>query len=178
MSDDPAPVQKRRFREARLAERGDYDADRGDYDADRGDYDADRGDYDADRGDYDADRGDYDADRGGALGAGGSASARGNRVAADIFRRAVGLGGHLVVAFVAPIGASSPTSRPRFRRRASSAGTEAAAARAHVAELREQIRQARTKIHQQRPLGSSDARINTQTSASAYEPPVPKKVQP
>jgi hypothetical protein len=173
MSDDRVRAQKRIFREARLAERGDYDADRGDYDADRGDYDADRGDYDADRGDYDADRGDYDADRGGAFGVGGRAGARGNRVAVDIFNRAVGLGGHLVVAFVAPIGASSPMSRSRVRPRASSVETEAAAARAHVAELIEQRKKARPITRPQQPPGSSDIRVNTQTSA--YGQPIPKK---
>jgi len=125
--------QQRRFARAREAERGDYDADRGDYDADRGDYDADRGDYDADRGDYDADRG---GGRGGAPG-----GAQANRVAADIFQRASGLGGHLIVAFVAPVGASA-ASRPRARRRRSSSQAEAAAASAQVAALMDQIRQA------------------------------------
>jgi hypothetical protein len=163
MSDDLVRAQKRRFREARLAERGDYDVD-------RGDYDVDRGDYDVDRGDYDVDRGDYDVDRGGALGR-GAAGACG--VAADIFRRAAGLGGHLIVAVVAPIGASSPTLRRRSSPRTSSAAAEAAAANAHVAELIEQRKQARTKIRQQQPPRSGDARATTQPSA--YGQPIPKK---
>ena len=161
--------QQREFSRIRQAERGDYDADRGDYDADRGDYDADRGDYDADRGDYDADRGDYDADRGAALGLGRSGGAGDtNQALADIFRKAAGLGGHLVVAFVAPIGASSPMSRRRFRRRASSSVSEAAAARAHVAELAAQLMQTRVKAHQQGPVTakpSNDDHVATQTSA-------------
>src|SRR4030095_17065383 len=102
--------QRLRFAQKRIEERGDYsDVARGDYsDVDRGDYsDVDRGDYsDVDRGDY------SDVDRGGlGLGAGMAQS----QAAADILRRAVGLGGHLVVAFVSPVGAS-PVSRRRFRR--------------------------------------------------------------
>ena len=112
MSDETARrEQQQMFAKARQAERGDYDPDRGDYDPDRGDYDPDRGDYDPDRGDYDPDRGDYDPDRGGGLGI-GSASARASRVATDIFRRAASIGGHLIVAFVAPVGAAA-TSRAR-----------------------------------------------------------------
>lgn len=152
---------------AREAERGDYDADRGDYDADRGDYDADRGDYDADRGDYDADRGDYDADRGG-LGV-GAPGAHASRVASDIFRRAASIGGHLIVAFVAPIN-SSTASRRRSRTRASSSEAEAAAAGAQVAALMEQIRQSRIKAGKQAaasPASSNVNLYNTQTSASA-----------
>jgi len=129
----PDDVTRRReqqleFARRRIAERGDYsDPNRGDYsDPDRGDYsDPDRGDYsDPDRGDY------SDPDRGGfGQGAGMAQS----RAAADILRRAVGLGGHLVVAFVSPVGAS-PASRRRFRRSRPSELT-AAGATARVAEM-------------------------------------------
>lgn len=101
-----------RFAQARLAERGEYDPDRGGNGPARGEYDPDRGEYDPDRGEYDPDRGEYDPDRGSPgsrYGVGGTSQA-----AADILRRAVGLGGHLVVAFVSPVGAS-PVSRRRSR---------------------------------------------------------------
>ena len=94
------------------------------------------------------DRGDYEPDRGEepiverSLTAGimsliaeelgpGMAGAGAHQVATDIFRSAAGLGGHLVVAFVAPIGASATMSRPRVSTRASSSEAQAAAARAH-----------------------------------------------
>ena len=103
--------QRLRFAQTRIAERGDYtDQDRGDY-------------TDQDRGDY------TDQDRGGlGLGAGTAQS----QAAADILRRAVGLGGHLVVAFVSPVGAA-PVSRRRFRRSRPSDLTTAGA-RARVTE--------------------------------------------
>jgi hypothetical protein len=151
--------QQRRFAEAREAERGDYDAD-------RGDYDADRGDYDADRGDYDADRGDYDADRGGGLDIGRS-GAQASRVATDIFRRAASIGGHLIVAFVAPVGAT-PAPRRRLRTRASSSEAQAAAAGVQVAALMEQLRQSHKKARQNPtvPTPSNDAQGSAQTSTS------------
>ena len=95
----------------------------------------------AERGDYEADRGDYEADRGSRAGFAGARDAA--QAVADIFRKTAGLGGHLVVAFVAPAGPSSTTSRPRFRDRAYSSEWESAAARAHVTELLEKIRQMR-----------------------------------
>ena len=108
------------FARARIAERGDYtDPDRGDY------TDPDRGDYtDPDRGDY------TDPDRGGF---GQRAGTSQSQVAADILRRAVGLGGHLVVAFVSPVGAS-PASCPPFRRSRPSELTTAGAS-TRVAEM-------------------------------------------
>jgi hypothetical protein len=152
MGADGAREQKRIFREKRLAERGDYEPERGDYEPERGDYEPERGDYEPERG---------------SLGP-GMAGARAHQVATDIFRRAAGLGGHLVVAFVAPIGASATMSRPRVSTRASSSEAQAAAARAHVAELIEQFKQARTKVRQQPPVSpkpASDAHVTTQTSA-------------
>jgi len=86
----------------------------------------------AERGDYsDPERGDYsDPERGGF---GQRAGTSQSQVAADILRRAVGLGGHLVVAFVSPVGAST-ASCPRFRRSRPSELTTAGAS-ARVAEM-------------------------------------------
>jgi hypothetical protein len=157
MPDDAARKREaQRLEKLRLAERGDYDADRGDYDADRGDYDADRGDYDADRGDYDADRGDYDADRGGAFGGRGAGPAGTNPAVADILRKAAGLGGHLIVALVAPVG----TSMPRRRAGRRTCATGAHGADVQVAELIEQLRQ-------KRALMADELRTTTQSSPAA-----------
>ena len=181
MADEAARQQREQFARAREAERGDYDSDRGDYDSDRGDYDSDRGDYDSDRGDYDSDRGDYDSDRGVYTGGEPFAGPRdANRVIADIFRKTVGLGGHLIVAFVAPIGSSSPAAGRRLRRRRFSAQSESAAANAHVSELIEQIRQNRSRRPDQRAPAQTavdDSRtvaqssVNAQTSAQSPRPP-------
>ena len=147
--------QQRRFAEARQAERGDYEPE---------------------RGDYEPERGDYEPERGASPGLGrfeGASNA--NHVAADIFRKAAALGGHLVVAFVAPIGASSSMSARRLRRRSSSSVSEGAAARAHVAALIEQLMQARTKARQQGPVTSKTSTndgVAGQTSAfSATQQP-------
>jgi hypothetical protein len=167
MADEAARREKQRsFAEARQAERGDYDSDRGDYDSDRGDYDSDRGDYDSDRGDYDSDRGVY---AGGREPFAGARSAK--QAVADIFRNASGLGGHLVIAFVAPIGASSPAPRRRSRRRASWSETETAAASAHVAELIEQIRQNRSQRSGRRPAQAPGSDGRAATQPPAYAPP-------
>jgi hypothetical protein len=85
----------------------------------RGKTDPDRGKTDPDRGKTDPDRGKTDPDRG--MG-----------VTADIFRRAAGLGGHLVVAFIAPVGSSSPRSFFRPGVPVSAPEVEAAAARANA----------------------------------------------
>ena len=172
MADETARQdQQRKFAEARQAERGDYDSDRGDYDSDRGDYDSDRGDYDSDRGDYDSDRGDYDSDRGAYAGRDPLAGARGaNQAVADIFRNASGLGGHLVIAFIAPIGASSPALRRRTRRRAPWSETETAAASAHVAELIEQIRQNRSQRSGRRSGQAPGSDGRPATPSPAYAP--------
>jgi hypothetical protein len=121
----PDEVTRRReqqleFARRRIAERGDYsDPERGDYS------DPERGDYsDPERGDY------SDPERGGF---GQRAGTSQSQAAADILRRAVGLGGHLVVAFVSPVGAST-ASCPRFRRSRPSELTTAGAS-ARVAEM-------------------------------------------
>jgi len=120
--------QQLEFARRRIAERGDYsDPNRGDYsDPNRGDYsDPNRGDYsDPNRGDY------SDPNRGGF---GQRAGTSQSQVAADILRRAVGLGGHLVVAFVSPVGASTASCRPFRRSRPSELTTAGASTR--VAEM-------------------------------------------
>ena len=154
--------QQLQFARTRIAERGDYsDVDRGDYsDVDRGDYsDVDRGDYsDVDRGDY------SDVDRGGfGRGAGMSQS----RVAADILRKAVGLGGHLVVAFVSPVGAS-PASCRRFRRSRPSELTTTGA-RARVMEMIEAIK-ARARARQT-PATPAQAGLGSTSNPAAQVKP-------
>jgi hypothetical protein len=114
MPDDVTRRRERQqeFARARIAERGDYvDPDKGDY------VDPDKGDY------VDPDKGAF----------GQRAGMAQSQVAADILRRAVGLGGHLVVAFVSPVGAC-PVSRRRFRRSRPSELTTAGAS-ARVAEM-------------------------------------------
>jgi hypothetical protein len=114
MPDDVTRRRERQleFARARIAERGDY------FDPDKGDY------FDPDKGDY------FDPDRGGFGQRAGMAQ---SQVAADLLRRAVGLGGHLVVAFVSPVGAS-PVSRRRFRQSRPSELTTAGAS-TRVAEM-------------------------------------------
>jgi exonuclease VII small subunit len=68
--------------------------------------DLDRGIKDLDRAIKDLDRAIKDLDRGGGIGAGG--------IVDDVFRRVGGLGGLLVVAFVAPVNASAGSgNQPR-----------------------------------------------------------------
>ena len=68
--------------------------------------DLDRGIKDLDRAIKDLDRAIKDLDRGGGIGAGG--------IVDDVFRRVAGLGGLLVVAFVAPVNASAGSgNQPR-----------------------------------------------------------------
>ena len=74
---------------------------RGRTDTDRGRTDTDRGRTDTDRGRTDTDRGRTDTDRG--FGVGGPGT---DRAVGDIFHTAASLGGHLIVAMVAPISAS------------------------------------------------------------------------
>jgi hypothetical protein len=88
-----------------------------------------RGDDDPLRGDDDPLRGDDDPLRGGGPGDGPSA------VAADIFGRAVGLGGHLIVAFVAPVGAISRGRQRRSVVRFFAPETVAEKAKAVVSQL-------------------------------------------
>jgi hypothetical protein len=126
------------FARRRIAERGDYsDPERGDYS------DPERGDYsDPERGDY------SDPERGGF---GQRAGTSQSQAAADILRRAVGLGGHLVVAFVSPVGASTASCR-RFRRLTPSELTTAGAS-GRVAEMI-QIRMLRERRLQKKPSAS------------------------
>ena len=161
MADEARRKQLRKFAEARQAERGDYEPERGDYEPERGDYEPERGDYEPERGDYEPERG---AGRGTLSGAFDP-----NLAAADIFRKAAGLGGHLIVAFVAPIGSSSPMPRRRSRRRASWSQSETAAASAHVAELIEQIGRNRSQRSDQRTAQTpgSGARVTPHSPAYA-----------
>jgi hypothetical protein len=62
----------------------------------------------------------------------------------DIFRRATELGGHLVVAFVAPVSASSRSSRPRPGVQFSSPESQAASAQAMVGQLIGEVVRKRT----------------------------------
>jgi hypothetical protein len=108
--------QKRFLKQLRLLERGKDDPDRGKDDPDRGKDDPDRGKDDPDRGLV--------------------TNGHGPRQLADIFQRAAGIGGHLVVAFVAPIAASPRRPNGRYDARASDV---AVAAQAEVDALRDQL---------------------------------------
>jgi len=73
--------------------------------------DLDRGIKDLDRAIKDLDRAIKDLDRGGGIGAGGIGA---GGIVDDVFRRVGGLGGLLVVAFVAPVNASGGSgNQPR-----------------------------------------------------------------
>jgi hypothetical protein len=87
---------QREHERKRQDERGTTDVLRGTSDVLRGTTDVLRGTTDVLRGTTDVLRGTTDVLRG-----------RGADAAADIFRAATGLGGHLIVAFVAPVSASS-----------------------------------------------------------------------
>lgn len=168
MGDETARLDGHRIlAELRRAERGHYDPDRGHYDPDRGHYDPDRGHYDPDRGHYDPDRGHYDPDRGGALD-NSMAEAYATRAVEDVIRRAAGIGGHLIVAFVAPVGASS-ASRRRPASRAASLDVEAAAARTQVAALTELLRQSRGRNGQPKPASPGGGSAVHSPHAATYE---------
>src|SRR5258705_11273995 len=92
---------QRKHEEARQKEPIPKWAVRGRTDPDRGRTDPDRGRTDPDRGRTDPDRGRTGPDRG--FGIGGP---RTDRAVGDFVRAAGSLGGHLIVAFVAPISAS------------------------------------------------------------------------
>jgi hypothetical protein len=96
---------------------------------------AERGKDDPDRGKDDPDRGKDDPDRGMFP----DSNSQGQVV--DIFRRVAGLGGHLVVAFVAPVGASLGKRSARLGGRVPSV---VASAQADLAALREQFTSNRT----------------------------------
>jgi hypothetical protein len=81
------------FERRRQAERVDVFAQ--ELNLERGKEQLDRGKEQLDRGKEQLDRGKEQLDRGGPT-----------QVAADIFQKAAALGGHLIVAFIAPVGAS------------------------------------------------------------------------
>jgi hypothetical protein len=89
-----------------------------------------RGREEPDRGREEPDRGREEPDRGGASNDFGP-----NQVALDIFRTTAGLGGHLIVAFVAPVAPSyrSSLAKPKGRLPSSDVEAQAAAARAVLA---------------------------------------------
>ena len=97
----------------RQAERGYDEVDRGYDEVDRGYDEVDRGYDEVDRGYDEVDRGYDEVDRG--LGAEGGP--RPADIAASIFRQASALGGHLIVSFVAPVGASGRNRRRSARKR-------------------------------------------------------------
>jgi hypothetical protein len=155
MPDDEALRRARRQKMAwrRLAEPG----------IERGDEEIRRGDEEIRRGDEEIRRGDEEIRRGALQREGGV-----NRLAADIFQRATDLGGHLIVAFVAPV---SAPSRSRFRPVSgpSSPQAVAAAADAELAEIRVLLTQKRMQIahaSQARMAGAGDAAA----SAGQQEP--------
>jgi hypothetical protein len=63
-----------------------------------------------------------------------------SQVAQDVFRRTTDLGGHLIVAFVAPVGAAGSSSSDEFASQSSLADAEAASARALLQLLIDQVR--------------------------------------
>jgi hypothetical protein len=101
--------------------------------AERGDNVIERGDNVIERGDNVIERGDNVIERGG--GPGGFCS---NDVAAEAFRKAASLGGHLVVAFVAPVSASNGRSHFPLGVRRPRSLADTAAAQALVKRLIEQ----------------------------------------
>jgi hypothetical protein len=84
--------QQIQFANSRLAERSDVAIERSDVAIERSDVAIERSDAAIERN-------------------GGSSGCHANDVAAETFRRATSLGGHLVVAFIAPVGASNSRSR-------------------------------------------------------------------
>jgi hypothetical protein len=143
-------AQQQEFERKRLAERGRTDPERGKTDPERGKTDPERGKTDPERG---MGLGDFPPER----------------VAADIFRGAASLGGHLVVAFVAPVSASSRNSRSRPANGFSTAEGLAAAAQAEWADNLERIRQQRKKkaaAPQPETAGSDEAPARTARDTS------------
>ena len=145
--------QKRELR--RLAEpgieRGDEEIRRGDEEIRRGDEEIRRGDEEIRRGDEEIRRGDEEIRRGALQDFGGRDGA-----AADIFQRAIDLGGHLIVAFVAPVSAPS-RSRRRLVRGPSSPQAVAAAADAELAELRLLLTRKRMQLAHALQTGMTNA---------------------
>jgi hypothetical protein len=155
MPDDEALRRARRQKMAlrRLAEPG----------IERGGDEVDRGGDEVDRGGDEVDRGGDEVDRGRRLFASGP-----SRVAADIFERAINLGGHLIVAFVAPVSAPS-RSRRRPGSGFSSPQAVAAAADAELAELRLVLTRKRMQLaHASQTRMADDAAAGT--TAGPHEP--------
>jgi len=128
---DDAPRSRRReiqqrFEALRLGERSEATAERSEATAERSEATAERSEATAERSEATAERGF------------GSSGFGPSNLAADIFRRAASLGGHLVVAFVAPVGASDLRSHQRLPARQSRLEAEAAAARLVLRRLIEQ----------------------------------------
>ena len=117
---------QRRFEALRLGERSEAVAERSEAVAERSEAVAERSEAVAERSEAVAERGPY-------LDGSGPSN-----VAADIFRRAASLGGHLVIAFVAPVGACDSRSRQGLRARPSRLEAEAAAAQLVLRRLIEQ----------------------------------------
>lgn len=124
--------KQRQFAQSRLAERSDIAIERSDIAIERSDIAIERSDIAIERG-------------------GGSNGFGSNDAAAETFRRAASLGGHLIVAFVAPVSASNGRSHcaPGVRRSRSQA--DLAAAQALVARLIEQSRMAPGKRNASAP---------------------------
>jgi hypothetical protein len=99
----------------------------------------------------------------------------GEDAAADIFRRAASLGGHLVVAFVAPVSASSGSSRSLPDDDSSGAAALAAVAQEQLSDdpegTTEQRKQKANAPLQSATLGSNDApaRTGVETSNKAWQ---------
>jgi hypothetical protein len=147
--------EQQRLERLRLAERGEGAVERGEGAVERGEGAVERGEGAVERGEGAVERGEGAVERGMILDDFGS-----KHVAADIFRRAAGLGGHLVVAFIAPVGASSPRSRLRPLR-SSPSEAEAVAARVVVARM---IEQATGKLTE-RPSAPQPAVSTSETAA-------------
>jgi len=128
-TDAARKLEAQRLEKLRLAERGYDEIDKGYDEIDKGYDEIDKGYDELDKG-YD------EIDRGSGIGFGASAGS--SRAAVDLFRRAVGLGGHLKITFVAPIGASSSVSRrPPCRTRRMAPKADASA---EIARIREEVR--------------------------------------
>ena len=95
-NDAGKPNTSRNLLEPWKLDRGKEQLDRGKEQLDRGKEQRTRGKEQHTRGKEQIDRGKPQVDQGGPT-----------QVAADVFQRAAGLGGHLIVAFIAPVGASN-----------------------------------------------------------------------
>jgi hypothetical protein len=99
-------------------------------------------------------------------------------VATDIFRRATGLGGHLIVAFVAPVGVSSRNPRSRTVAGSFSPEAQAAEAKAELADFRALMRQRRNKASTAQSATSGSGYATERASSDVRQarwPPAPIK---